>query len=155
MSEDVRNSVALGIMMMGMYIQRVIEDQGIEKALEYHKKNGYIMGSRTAASLKKELGDSPTPEGLKKALEDTYSNFGMDMKITTNPDGIDLLVNKCTFYQGYSMSGMDHDTIIKFCHAAGSGEFAAMKEAYPQLEPFSTPRSSADGVCIEGYKIKK
>ena len=156
MSEETRNSVAMGISMLGLFLQQIIQEEGLEKTLAYYKKLGYTFGSGTAATMKQKFGDkTPTPEGLKNVLEGTYSSFGMDMEIKTKPDGIDVKINKCPFYQGLSMSGIDHETITKFCKSAGSGEYAAIADAYPMLEPFSTPRSHEGGVCIEGYKIKK
>ena len=41
-SEDVRNSVAVGISILGMYMRKVIEDQGLEKALEYFNEEFFI-----------------------------------------------------------------------------------------------------------------
>ena len=156
MSEETRNSVATGISMLGLFIQQLMEEEGLEKTLGYYKKLGYAFGSGTAANFKERFGArTPTPEELKKALETNYSNMGMDMQITTKSDGIEIKINKCPFYQGLSMSGMDHDAITKFCKEASSGEYAAVTEAYPKLEVFSNPRSHENGVCIEGYKIKR
>jgi len=156
MNEERREAVAMGISMMGMYMMHVIEDQGLDKALEYYNKVGYGFGSGTVAALKEKFGDeTPTPEGLKEAISANLNGFGQDFEIKNRPDGIDIMIKHCPFYEGLQMVGMDNETITKFCHSGGGGEYAAMKDGYSMLEPFSTPRSHAGGVCKEGYNIKK
>ncbi len=63
-------------------------------------------------------------------------------------------IKQCTIHNGLTMAGFDNDTIAKFCKAGGGGEYTAVTDAYPMLQPISKPRTHADGVCIEGYKIK-
>lgn len=155
-SEDVRNSVAVGISILGMYMQKVIEDQGLEKALEYYKKVGHMHGSGLVASFKDMCGqETPSPEALKKILSRSLIKLGIDFDIETKPDGIDISIIKCGVYQGLSMAGLDNYSVAAFCRSAAEGQTAAITDAYPKLEPFVNPRSHKGGVCIEGYKIKK
>lgn len=155
MNDDVRNSVAKGISMLALYAKNVIDEQGLEKALAYYNKVGYAFGSGTAMSIKQEFGERPpTPEGLKDILVNNYNGFGMDFEIKATSDSVDITINKCPFHQGFSMAGFDNETIAKFCRSGGSGEIQAMKNAYPKIEPFSTPRSNAEGVCKEGFRFK-
>jgi len=154
--EEVYNSVSMGIMMMGLYVNQVIEDQGLEKALDHWNKVGYIFGSGSVASLKEKFGDeTPTPEGLKEILTGNLTGFGSDFEITTDSKSVDVTIKKCAIHNGLSMAGFDNDLIAKFCKAGGGGELSAVTKAFPMLEPIHKPRTHADGVCIEGYKIKQ
>jgi len=156
MSEESRNSVAMGVSMLGMYMQAVIQDQGLDKALYYYYQMGQMFGKGNVASFKAKSGDeTPTPEILHEIFTENLTRFGSDFKITANPDGIDMNINHCAIYQGFSMAGFDNDTISKICKRGGEGQMDAITAVYPKLEPFSTPRSHLDGVCIEGYKIKR
>ena len=106
--------------------------------------------------LQEKYGDkTPTPEQLKESLSENMTSFGQSFEIETTPDGIDIQIIKCPFYEGWAMSGMDNDTITRFCNRGGEGARAAMKDNYPKLEPYAYPRSHAGGVCLEGYKIKQ
>jgi hypothetical protein len=53
------------------------------------------------------------------------------------------------------MAGFDNDTISKICERGGKGQMDAIQAVYLKLEPYATPRSHINGVCVEGYKIKK
>ena len=146
----------MGIWMLGMYMQQVIEDQGLEKALDFYNKLGYAFGQGTIETLQGKYGEqTPTPEQLKDTLSESMNNFGQDYEIEVTSDSVDIKVFKCPFYEGWAMAGMDNDTITRFCKRGGEGSRAAMKDTYPKLEPYADPRSHAGGVCLEGYKIKK
>jgi len=131
--EEVYNSVATGISMLGLYMNQVIENQGLEKALDYWNKVGYIFGSGRVATLKEKYGDkTPSPEELKDVLSDDMTGFGSDFEIIIDSESVDTTIKQCAIHQGL-----------------------AMTSAYPKLAPYCVPRTSADGVCKEGYKIKK
>ena len=142
--------------MLGLYLQQVIDDQGMQKALDYCNKVGYAFGSGTGVTLKEKFGkQTPTTEQLKQVLIGNLNDFGQDYEISAGQDRVDVKIKKCPFYDGLSSVGMTHDVITQFCKSIGSGERAAMKDAVPELEPFSTPMSKVGDVCLEGYKIKK
>ena len=139
-----------------MYMQQVIKDQGLEKALDYYYNLGYTFTLGTIATLREKYGDeTPTPEQLKETLSENMESFGQTFEIKTTPDGIDMKMIKCPFYEGWAMAGLNNDTITQFCKIGGKGAKAAMEDNYPKLVPYADPRSHADGVCLEGYKIKK
>jgi len=154
--EEVYNSVATGISMLGLYMNQVIENQGLEKALDYWNKVGYIFGSGRVATLKEKYGDkTPSPEELKDVLSDDMTGFGSDFEIIIDSESVDTTIKQCAIHQGLSMAGFDNALIAQFCQNVSQGELKAMTSAYPKLAPYCVPRTSADGVCKEGYKIKK
>jgi hypothetical protein len=77
MSEEKRNFVAMGVSMLGMYMQAVIKDQGLEKALDYYYQMGQKFGQGNVASFKEKSGDeTPSPEDLEEIFTETLTGFG-------------------------------------------------------------------------------
>lgn len=145
-----------GITRFGSYIRQIIEDQGLEKALEYYRKLRYIFGSGTATAMKEKIGDEPiSPEILKSVLSGNYTGFGMDYEIEISSDSIEIIIKKCPFYQELTKAGLENSVIAQFCDHGSKGEHAAITSVFPDLIPYSQHREDINNVCKEGYKIRK
>ena len=145
-----------GITRLGLYISQIIDDQGLEKALEYYNKLRHIFGSGTATAMKEKIGDEPiSPEILKNTLCDNYTCFGMDFEVETGFDSIEITIKKCPIHEELSKAGLKYSVITQFCEQGSKGEHAAITSVFPDLEPYSIHRKDNNTVCKEGYRIKK
>jgi hypothetical protein len=145
-----------GITRLSSYISQIIDDQGLEKALEYYNKLRYIFGSGTATAMKEKIGDKPiSPEILKNVLSGNYTGFGMGFEVETGSDSIEITIKKCPIYEELSKAGLENSVIRQFCDQGSKGEHAAITSVFPDLEPYSMHRKDTNIVCKEGYRIKK
>jgi hypothetical protein len=145
-----------GISRFGSYISQIIDEQGLENALEYYYKLRYIFGSGAATAMKEKIGDKNiSPEVLKNVLSSNYTGFGMDYEVETGFDFIEITIKKCPFYQELSKNGLKNAVITQFCDQGSKGEQVAITSVFPDLEPYSVHRKNANIVCKEGYRIKK
>jgi hypothetical protein len=106
--------------------------------------------------MKEKIGDEPiTPEVLNKVLSGNYTGFGMEYKIETSSDSIEITIKNCPFYKELSKAGVESSVIKQFCTQGSKGEHAAITSVFPDLEPYSVHRRGNGGICKEGFKIKK
>jgi hypothetical protein len=153
--EDAFNATMNSWSMYGGLFKTIADDVGLEKALEYHAKQGEPFGMMIGETLKQQLGDKkPTTEVLKAILQPSMESFGFDPELNVSPTEISLKIPRCPFYEGFKMAGFDHETIGKTCSAMSSVEFAKIKEYYPDIEGSVEYRDSSEGYCLEKFTFK-
>ena len=153
--ENVFNATMSSMSMYGSLFKAIADDFGLDKALEYHGKQGEPFGMMIGETLKQQLGDKkPTAEALKAVLQPSMEGFGFDAEFDVSPTEISLKVQRCPFYEGFKMAGLDHETIGKTCSAMSSVEFAKIKEYYPNIEGSVKYRGSSEGYCLEKFTLK-
>jgi hypothetical protein len=154
--EEVFNAATSAMSFYGGLFKAIMEEQGLEKALELHAKQFESMGNAIGEQLKQALGDKdPDMKVLRSILEPMYESFGFSSEFEVDPTTITITQTKCPLYAGYQMAGLDPQTIEKVCKAAAKAEFDAINQHYPQLYFSAQPPESPDGICIEKFNIKK
>jgi len=153
--EEAYNATMSSMSMYGGLFKAIADDVGLDKALEYHGKQGEPFGMMIGETLKQQLGDKkPTAEVLKAVLQPGMEGFGFDVEFDMSPMEILLKIPRCPFYEGFKMAGLDHETIGKTCSAMSSVEFAKIKEYYPNIEGSVKFRDSPEGYCLEKFTLK-
>ena len=153
--EQVFNASMSSMSMYGGLFKATADDVGLDKALEYHAKQGEPFGMMIGETLKQQLGDKePTTEVLNSILQPSMEGFGFDAEFKVSPMEISIKVSRCPFYDGFKMAGLDHETIGKMCSAMSSAEFAQLKKYYPNIEGSVKYRDSSEGYCLEKFTLK-
>lgn len=141
--------------MYGGLFKTMADDFGLDKALEYHEKQGEPFGIMIGETMKQQLGDKPpTTEVIKSVTQPSMESFGFDVEYEVSPKELSIKVVRYPFYDGFKMVGFDHETIGKMCGALSSGEFVKLKEYYPNVEGSVNFRDSAEGYCLEKFILK-
>jgi len=153
--EDVYNATMISMSMYGGLFKAIADDVGLDKALEYHAKQGIPFGTMIGETMKQQLGDkAPTTEALKSVLQPLMGSFGFDAEYDVSPTEISNKIPRCPLYDGWKMAGLDHETIGKMCSAMSSAEFAQLKKYYPKIEGSVKFRDSSEGYCLEKFTLK-
>jgi hypothetical protein len=117
MNEEKRESVAMGISMLGLYKQQVLEDLGLEKALEYARARE----------------GTPTLKQLVEVISGSLNGFGQDFSLKTGKDRVDITINECPFYNGLASVGIPNETITQFYKSGGGASFCSVRYLIPVI----------------------
>ena len=132
--DDVFNATMSSMSMYGGLFKAIADDVGLDKALEYHAKQGELFGVMIGETLKQQLGDkAPTTQALKSVLQPEVEGLGFDAEFDMSPTEVSIKVSRCPIYEGFKMAGLDHEMIGKMCSAWYSAEYAQLKKYYPQI----------------------
>ena len=128
--EDVFNATMSSNSMYGGLFKAIADDVGLDKALEYHAKQGEPFGVMIGETLKQQLGDkAPTTEALKSVLQPIVEGYGFDAEFDVSPTEVSIKVPRCPVYEGFKTAGLDHETIGKMCSAWYSADYAQIARA--------------------------
>jgi len=153
--EDVFNAIMSSMSMYGGLFKSITDDVGLDKALEYHAKQGESFGMMIGETLKRQLGDkAPTTEALKSVLQPEVEGWGFDAEFDVSPTAVSIKVQRCPIYEGFKMAGLDHETIGKMCSAWYSAEYTQLKKYYPKIEGRLKYRDSSEGYCLDKFTLK-
>ena len=153
--EQVFNASMSSMSMYGGLFKATADDVGLDKALEYHAKQGEPFGMMIGETLKQQLGDkAPTTEALKSVLQPEVEGWGFDAEFDVSPTAVSIKVQRCPIYEGFKMAGLDHETIGKMCGAWYSAEYAQLKKYYPIIEGSLKYRDSSEGYCLDKFTLK-
>ena len=135
--DDVFNATMSSMSMYGGLFKAIADDVGLDKAIEYHGKQGELFGMMISETLKQQLGDkAPTTEALKSVLQPEVEGFGFDAEFDVSPTEVSIKVPRCPIYEGFKMAGLDHETIGKMCSArARQIHSEIIEETNPYIPP--------------------
>ena len=153
--EDFFNS-RMGVMtVLGGYIKAVIEDQGLEKALEYNIRAAEI----DAELITKDLASPDkyiTPQDAKTILE---SHKTSGIKSTIEIVGNEVINNnrRCVYYDGWLAAGLEPEVIERLCRDRFTlGGEKVWKILNPGIETeLRQFKDNPDGLCVEVIKFKE
>ncbi len=153
--EQVFNAAMSSMRMYGWIFKAIADDVGLDKALEYHAKQGESFGMIYSETLKQQLGDKAlTTEALNSVQQPMMESFGFDAEFDVSPTEISIKIPRCPIYEGFKMAGLDHETIGKMCSAMSSAEFTQIKKYYPKIEGSVKFRDPSEGYCLEKFTLK-
>jgi hypothetical protein len=141
--------------MYGGLFKSVIEELGLEKALELHSKQGEPFGVIIGERLKEELsGKDPDMRILKSIIEPLMGSFGFTAEYQADKNSLNIIIPKCPMYAGFQMAGLDHDTITKMCAAMSKVEMDGVNRYHPTVYGKVQHKDLPEGTCIESFFIK-
>jgi len=153
--EDVFNATMSSNIARARLFKSIADDVGLDKALEYHAKDGESFGVMIGETLKQQLGDKAlTTEVLNSVLQPIVEGFGFVAEFDVSPTEVSIKVTRCPIYEGWKMAGLDHETIGKTCSAWYSAEYAQLKKYYPKIEGSLKYRDSSEGYCLDKFTLK-
>ena len=144
----------MGIMpLLGAYIKAVIDDQELEKALEYNRKAAYLDAERILS--KYPIPDEPiTPEDAANILG-MHEESGMKSVIEIVDNEVQNNTTKCVYYDGWLSAGLEPEVIEQLCRDRFEifGEMV-WKKFNPRIEvELRQFKKDSDGLCLEVIKF--
>lgn len=148
MSEETFNAAKGVYTAFGMFFQQVVNEYGLEKTMELHRRTFDLMGQGFASMITEQFGDELDIEtvgslfkagneaeglGTEQVLESPYK------VVHTNPS--------CPRYEGFKEAGMSDEFVeeyCKTCEQAMTPHFKNIGLKY-EISDFSAP----DGKCVE------
>jgi hypothetical protein len=147
----------MGLMtVFGGYIKAVIEDQGIDKAVEYATKSAHIH----CDVMMKNFVESETylsPVEARDRLSNGNPSVGIDGNVEYVDNEVISSNGRCIFYDGWLTAGLVPDEIEKLCSARfkvyGERVWRAQNPSIEaELRQFKT---HPEGLCFEVLKFKE
>lgn len=151
--DDVFNSMAGGLSILGLYMKATADKYGLEKAIEIYGQVGKSFGD--TSSWRKKFGDrTPSADEVKEMVFASYDSMGFDIDIKAEKGVVTAKLHRCPIYSGFSMAGFSHDEVSRFCKAAFTEKVKEIEKAYPKIKIQEEPRKTPNGFCTETYRIK-
>jgi len=151
--DEVFNSMAGGLSILGLYMKATADKYGLDKAIELYGQVGKSFGDTT--NWKQKWGNrTPTAEELKSMVFAGYDNMGFVIDINAEKGVVTAKLHRCPIYSGFSMAGFSHEEVSRFCKAAFTEKVKEIEKAYPKIKVQEEPRKTPDGFCTETYRIK-
>jgi hypothetical protein len=144
----------MGIMpLLGAYIKAVIDDQGLEKALEYNRKAAYYDAERVLKNIQKPeenitLQDAANILGM-------HETSGMKSVIKIVDNEVQNNTTRCVYYDGWLAAGLEPEVIEQLCRDRFKifGE-KTWKYLNPGIETeLRKFKEHSDGLCLEVIKF--
>jgi len=152
--ESYRNRMGV-IPLLGAYIKAVIDDQGIEKALEYNRTAAYFDAERIRNNLKEP--DEPITPQIAADILGMHESSGMKSVIEIVGNAVRNHTTKCVYYDGWLSAGLEPEVIEQLCRDRFMifGE-KVWKLLNPSIEvELRQFKDNPDGLCLEVIKFKE
>ena len=147
----------VGLMaVFGGYIKAVIDDQGLEKAVEYARKSAHIDCD---VMMKDYVAPDTylTPLEARDRLRKGNPGSGIDGTVECIGNEVISSNGKCVYYDGWVAAGITPDEVEKLCgvrfEVYGERIWQAQNPSIePELRQF---KNDSDGLCLEVLKFKE
>ncbi len=146
MEEDLYRTAAQVFALYGGFFKHVAEELGVEKALELQARSGKEAGERKGV----ERLDVETFLPILKEINDP---FGYDSTYEIKSNRVILTTHRRPLYQGFTISGHDHNRSGYLCGYLLRAFFKGLKEVYPNVEYDLDFREEEEGNCVETITI--
>ena len=139
--------------LLGAYIKAVIDDQGLDKALEYNRKAAYLDAERILSIY--PIPDEPiTPQDAAKILG-MHEESGMKSVIEIVGNEVQNHTTKCVYFDGWLAAGIEREVIEQLCRDRFEifGE-KVWKKFNPCIETeLRRFKEHSDDLCLEVIKF--
>ncbi|MCW4012659.1 MAG: hypothetical protein NWF07_06675 [Candidatus Bathyarchaeota archaeon] len=133
----------------GILFKVLMDKYGFEEALNHHLEARLIVSAKSMRVLQ-EKHDTLTQEEYFEALQNNFHGAGYDAMVETTEEAYKVTVKRCPFYNGLSMAGIEHETILRICE----NSYAQRAKNYSSLfMGLIKQRDAAEGVCVEGFRL--
>lgn len=154
MEEERYHSATQVFALYGRFFKHVAEDVGLETALKLQARSGEEGGVRIGNWMKERKGvESLSAETFLPILKELNAPFGYDSTYTIEGNNIILNTHRCPWYQGFRLSGHDHETRGELCGYFLRAFFKGLKQAYPNVEYDLDFREDKEGKCVETITV--
>ena len=139
--------------LLGAYIKAVIDDQGLEKALEYNRAAAYYDADRVLKNIQKPEEDI-TPQDAANILG-MHETSGMKSVIEIVDNEVQNNTTSCVYYDGWLAAGLEPEVIEQLCRDRFKifGE-KTWKYLNPGIETeLRKFKEHSDGLCLEVIKF--
>jgi hypothetical protein len=136
----------------GNFLKEVINEIGLERAIELHAKHGKDSW-KNYVNESKEKGPF-NPKVLAAYLGPSYEKRGViNLEIEATSNSLVLRNGRCPIYDGFKMAGLADEIINKLCTNREGMTISAITEAFPEVKASHT-RDKPDGYCKIVYELK-
>lgn len=150
MEEERYHSATQVFSLYGRFFKHVAEETGLETALKLQVRSGEEGGIRIGKWMKERKGvESLSAETFLPILKELNAPFGYDSTYTIEGNSIILNTHRCPWYQGFRLSGHDHEARGALCGYFLRAFFKGLKQVYPNVEYNLGFRKDKEGKCVE------
>jgi len=154
MEEDLYRTAAQVFALYGGFFKHVAEELGVEKALELQARSGKEAGERIGRWMRERKGvDRLDAETFLPILKEINDPFGYDSTYEIKSNSVILTTHRCPLYQGFTISGHDHNRSGYLCGYLLRAFFKGIKEVHPNVEYDLDFRENEEGKCVETITI--
>ena len=119
-----------GFTMYGFNFQLILDEYGLDKALEFHAKHGSVYGHGRVSK-----------------------GMGFNQEYIVGPPRVTVKTHECPMYSGWSEAGLSHEMIHTMCRAYGFATCMVIQDYLPgakfTLKKF---RETPQDYCLEEYE---
>ena len=137
-----------GFTMYGFNFQLILDEYGLDKALEFHAKHGTVYG-HGAVNMLMEYDHKALAEHFKRISTD----MGFNQEYIVDPPQVTVKTHECPMYSGWSEAGLSHEMIHTMCQAYGFATCMVIQDYLPGakfvLKKF---RETPQDYCLEEYE---
>ena len=131
----------------------MIDDQGLEKALEYNRRAAYFDAERVLKKIQRP-DEYITPQDAKEILG-MHESSGMKSVIELVGNEVRNNTTRCVYYDGWLAAGLEPEVIEMLCRDRFKifGE-RVWKQFNPSIEAeLRRFKDHSDGLCVEVIKF--
>ena len=133
----------------GILFKVLIDKYGFEEALNHHLEARLIVSTK-AMEVLQEKHDALTKNEYAMTIQNNFHSAGYEAMVDTTENAIRVTVKRCPFYNGLSLAGIEHETILRICE----NSYAQRAKNYPSLfMGLIKQRDAAEGTCVEGFRL--
>ena len=133
----------------GILFKVLIDKYGFEEALNYHLEARLIVSAKAMGVLQ-EKHDALTREEYAETLQINFHGAGYEAMVETTDTLHMVTVKRCPFYNGLSLAGIEHETILHICE----NSYAQRAKNYSSLfMGLIKQRETPEVTCVEGFKL--
>lgn len=133
----------------GILFKVLMDKYGFEEALSHHLEARLIVSSKAMGVLQ-EKHDALTREEYAMTLQANFHGAGYDTDVEMTDTVYRVTVKRCPFYNGLSMAGIEHETILRICE----NSYAQRARNYSSLfMGLIKQRETPEDVCVEGFRL--
>lgn len=136
----------------GLLFKDLKENYGYERALQHHIDARKPIDKEIIKSLK-ETYTTLSIDGYGEKLKESYTASGYASGSTVTENSVEIEMQLCPFYEGFTQAGLPHEVIKETCERTSEYQYSLFKEHYPEYMGILEFRETADDCCIEGYRL--
>jgi hypothetical protein len=154
--KDTFNATKQAMSLYAGLFKEVVQEVGLDKAIEMHARQGTPMGVAIAGMLKEDLGRKKLNlAALESMTTKVAGSFGITPKFEKKRGVLKAIHGRCPVYEACLSAGIDPQVIERMCQQMEALAYDEIKKAYPQFSGCVKVRATAEEPCIEEFAISK
>ena len=132
----------------GILFKTLVKNYGFERALELHLEARSEVDEKAMKNFR-EKKINMEDDQFRSFLENAFNGSGYDSMASIKNDVVEIKINRCPYYTGFINAGIEHNATLAVC---GSG-CERRAHNYPMYLGVIEHRESAEGYCVEGFRL--